>query len=396
MKIGLLNIKYGPNLGDGAIAECLEGQLKAGIPGVELVAVDVGGREEFGGEGSILGARLGLTQRLGFLPTPVQSLIKTTLMPPMVARKYAGEWRARLRDCDALIVGGGHLLMDVDLYFPYRIMLAVKQARRGVPIFVHGVGVSKIWTPRGRACFDHVFQHGRLVSASVRDKQSLENWQQLFPNAEATVCRDPALLAADFYGPMGGGSSRKRKCVAVGVADKDSLRQHADKDMAVIFGEIESYIRLLRELDAAGYDVLLFSNGADDEYLQQIVSTLRFREPALLDRLSVARRPRRPIDLVRDITQADVLIAHRLHANILAYAYGIPSIGLGWDRKLSSFFEASGRTKYLVRSEEQARELPRMVAELLAAGPLSQRPLIDEARRGAAELVSAVKRVAEA
>ena len=391
MKIRILNIKYGPNLGDGAIAECLEHQLRQSFSNIDIGSLDIGGRNDFGAEGSIVGARLGLTQRLGFLPNSVQSLIKTTLMPPMVENKYGQMWRKELLGCDAVIIGGGHLLMDVDLYFPYRIMLAIMQLPRGTPIFVHGVGVSKIWTPRGRACFERAFKHGRLISVSVRDKQSLDNWNGLFPNIKATLCRDPAILAADCYGDFPTNKNSARNRIAFGVADKRSMRQHADKDMPIVCAEIDSYVEMVQQLHDDGHDVTLFTNGADDDYLQKVAGALRKANPNLADEIAVAPRPSRPVDLVRLIANADVLIAHRLHANILAYAYGIPGIGLGWDRKLSSFFEASGRSECLIRTEDEAKMVPVLVNKLLSAGPVDHFAMINEARVGSQRLMHSIK-----
>lgn len=391
MKIGILNIKYGPNLGDGAIAECIESQLKLAIPDVQIVAIDIGGREDFGAEGSIVGAKMSLTTRLGFLPKCVQSFIKTTFMPPMIKHKYAQQWHEKLHDCDAIIIGGGHLLMDVDLYFPYRIMLAVLQTKPGTPIFVHGVGVSKIWTKRGIKCFRDAFNHGKLISASVRDKQSLDNWNELFPGVKASLCRDPAILAAECYGPINREHQRTKKLIAVGVADKDSMRQHADKDMPVIYGEISSYLDLVEKLDSIGYEVMLFTNGADDDYLQKVSAALHANKPELAKRVKVAPKAIKPSELVKQIVSADLLIAHRLHANILAYAYGVPGIGLSWDRKLTSFFEANGRTKYLVCNEADVDRIPAMVEELLAAGNLDNSFLVNEAKAGSTTLTSSIK-----
>lgn len=393
MKIGLLNVKYAPNLGDGAIAECIESQLKHAIPDVNIVAVDIGGREGFGGDGSIMGAKIGLTSRLGFLPKKVQSFIKTYLMPPLVKSKYAQAWHEKLHDCDAIIIGGGHLFMDIDLYFPYRIMLAVQQTKKGTPIFVHGVGVSKIWTNRGISCFKKAFEHGSLISASVRDKQSLENWNQLFPENTARICRDPALLAPECYGEIKAEPGRKRKLIAIGVADHGSLRKHADKDMPVVFGKLEGYIDLISKLYASGYDVALFTNGDvdDHQYLRTLEQELLVNHPALAKNITIEPKPLRPSDIVNRIASADVVIAHRLHANILAYAYGVPSIGLAWDRKLTSFFQAISRTAYLIEAEPQGAEILTMVDTLVEAGRLKENILFDEAKDGSQHLVHSIK-----
>jgi polysaccharide pyruvyl transferase WcaK-like protein len=41
------------------------------------------------------------------------------------------------------------------------------------------------------------------------------------------------------------------------------------------------------------------------------------------------------------------MYAHRLHANIAAYSYGIPQVGFSWDTKLKSFLSQVGRGECL-------------------------------------------------
>ena len=40
------------------------------------------------------------------------------------------------------------------------------------------------------------------------------------------------------------------------------------------------------------------------------------------------------------------MIAHRLHATILAFSYGVPAVGLRWDDKLTAFFGSVGLEKH--------------------------------------------------
>ena len=60
----------------------------------------------------------------------------------------------------------------------------------------------------------------------------------------------------------------------------------------------------------------------------------------------------RPSELAHLIASLDGLIAHRLHACIAAYSYGVPHVGLGWDHKLESFFGSVGRQAYMLADTE--------------------------------------------
>jgi polysaccharide pyruvyl transferase WcaK-like protein len=94
--------------------------------------------------------------------------------------------------------------------------------------------------------------------------------------------------------------------------------------------------------------VFLFTNGSpeDEAYLTEAAPRLlASTDPAG----SVALVPRftRPVELARFIATLDLLAAHRLHACIAAYSYGVPHIGFTWDAKLRSFFEAVGRVRFI-------------------------------------------------
>lgn len=49
---------------------------------------------------------------------------------------------------------------------------------------------------------------------------------------------------------------------------------------------------------------------------------------------------------MQEIAGFRAIIAHRLHANIIAYSLGIPSVGLSWDHKVVDIGTISGRERY--------------------------------------------------
>jgi polysaccharide pyruvyl transferase WcaK-like protein len=64
---------------------------------------------------------------------------------------------------------------------------------------------------------------------------------------------------------------------------------------------------------------------------------------------SAAHVPRFPqaADMAGFISTLHLLVAHRLHACVTAYSYGVPHIGLTWDRKMQSFFETVDRARFV-------------------------------------------------
>ncbi|MCP5405483.1 MAG: polysaccharide pyruvyl transferase family protein [Pseudomonadaceae bacterium] len=391
MKLAILNVKYSPNLGDAVIADCLEDHLRKEISNLTVFSLDIGGRSGYGVGGSLAGGGLGLMGYLKKMPHVVQ-----TLVPWLVKRRYAADWKTRLAGCHGLIIGGGHLMMDVDQFFPLRLLTAVRQCPRGTPLFVQSVGVSAKMTARGLRLFKAIFTHGCLRMASVRDAGAQANWLKHFGGAQPLLHRDPGLLAATTYGKAKK-THRARPLVAFGVAAPASLSPHADSREGVVCGDLSFYLETLPLL-AKQYDILLFTNGEDDAFLRQLEAELPTLPVKVRARIRVAPRPLKPAQLVALIRTADAMVGHRLHANIVAYSYRVPHIGLGWDDKLKSFFKSIDRPDFIITGNAGApRKVAALVARALAEGidTKTHTKVLEEARQGIRTLAAAIRQHAK-
>ena len=354
MKIVILNVKYSPNLGDGAIAECLEKQLKDRIDGLNITSLDIGGMSDYGLGGSIVQA--GLMRKLEkYLPPSLINNIKSFILPSIVKFKYANLWKPILRDCDLIIIGGGQLFMDVDHYFPSRLLIATSLTKKNIPIIVYAVGVSELWTKRGVKMINNIFNYGNLIKAYVRDVKSTVNWHKNINDIKPDIVRDPAFLSKDTYGnirkeihPSG------RKIVAFGVSDPADLKKHSTN--TVVLESIASYLDVIETLVESGFYVKLFTNGFDYYFLDKINKESSSMSKSVKQYIQFCDRARKPYELVEQIASSDVLVANRLHANIIAYSYKIPNIGLGWDTKLKSFFDVINRQDYIITENESVSE----------------------------------------
>jgi polysaccharide pyruvyl transferase WcaK-like protein len=117
-------------------------------------------------------------------------------------------------------------------------------------------------------------------------------------------------------------------------------------------------VQLARELLARGFDVSLFTNGPhdDEEVLDLVMGAIDDQ------RVKRAVRPHRPAELAAVIRSFDAVISHRLHANILAYAFRIPHVGCAWDPKVDAFFCSVGRDDFVA---ELGRVGPAEICTLL-------------------------------
>lgn len=359
--IALLNVKYSPNLGDGIIAECLENEIRRLLPGADVVSVDLAGREAFGtGLDKQRGAVLGL---LDLLPRGLRSPAAALAIGALIRLRYRSSWRRLLKQADYAVLGGGQLLADADLNFPLKIAGVMHEVRkREIPVAIFGVGVAEHMSRRGHAMFADAFSNARLTHVATRDFHSRANWNaQLEPATKMTakLCCDPGLLCCDLYPELQPHDRRQAPTIGLGLTHPRTLALHAgESDNHSVEEAQDFWIKLCRILRAKGHAVELFTTGpADDtEFLQAVYRATR--DLGVMQ----APRPRRPVELARTIARFDAVAAHRLHANIIAYSFGIPNVALRWDRKVDAFMTSVGRENFVA---DAAEGQPHLVANAI-------------------------------
>lgn len=345
----IFNVKYSPNLGDGVIAECLEGELRRTDPRLEPVSIDIAGRNGFSsGHGR---HRKSLLAVLEWLPRAVRSRAIPALLAPLIRYRHAPRWRRTLESCDSAIVGGGALFADVDQNFPIKIAQALDlAAERRLPVAVASVGVSGHWSRQGLRRLVSRLRRARLVSLSVRDVDSIATWEQVLGNEgvpSARLAPDPGLLSVRQYGRVSRSPAGDRH-IALCVTAPIALRLHADEDHAD--DQLEAWMKAVAtDLAERSCKVTVFTNGSpEDRLFRDVLAARMDGTPGIAFAPDFAN----PGELARFLSGFDCVLAHRLHACIVAYSYGIPAVGFAWDRKLRSFFEQTGRGRYVIDPRE--------------------------------------------
>ncbi len=385
MKIVQFGLHYSPNVGDGIIAECLGHAITELCPGATCRTVDLSGRSGFGAV--VVRNRELALKVLGLLPASLRGRLVEARLARMLNR-VAPDWQEAAEWADLAILGGGQIFSDADLNFCTKIAQAVRVlSAADCPVVVHAAGVSANWSKRGTALFETLFD-ADLRAVGLRDAASISAWRsQTGDRPPAPILtRDPGLLACDCYGP-----STPSESIALGVTAPHILRYHADDGVAGD-GGLGFFADLAVELIRRGHDVRLFCNGASEDRraLARVAGMARLGPLIAGGRITCAVPPECPADLAAILSGARGVIAHRLHACIVAYSYGRAMVGLGWDRKLESFFASVDATPFFVGAGQVT---PALVAEradaALAAGVDAERhaQVLDETRRAIAALL---------
>lgn len=393
MKVALFNVKYSPNLGDGAIAECLEHALGR-RSGWVAWSIDLAGRTSWGldGGGRTRAFKLATLQRM---PGWLRDVVVGVLLELEVRRRLKRQWRNLLKDADVAVFGGGQLFQDGDLNFPIKVARAADVCRQfKIATAVFAVGATPLRSAMGRRLFDHLLRSPNVRHVAARDEASCALLREF--GCEVHLSRDPGLLAAEVWpvpARQAGGPTR----VGLGLTHPAVLAHHGTKKADVSKDALSLYLTMTKGLCAAGYDVVCFSNGAaeDELLLAELGSRLHGQERrGSRGGVRFADRCRTPEELARLIAGFDVVLAHRLHAAILAYAYRVPCVGLRWDDKLDRFYCSVGRGHFVIPFDvPNAETIATIVSAALAQpiDPQTHARVVSETMASIDQLATAVE-----
>jgi polysaccharide pyruvyl transferase WcaK-like protein len=336
-RIVLAGEVYSLNLGDGLIADTLRYLLLQVIPGSQVDYLDISRRAGWQEPGVGYTLRRALFEFGQAHLGGVYTWLNGMRLELWLRQGSLAAWREQLREADALVIGGGQLLMDNQLNFPYKLGGVAQAAREmGVPVHLAACGVGDPWSPGGGRRLREVVEGA--VTVSVRDELSLARLRVYVPSANPHLSFDPAIWAAEVYG----GAASKGDQIGIGVIHPHTFNQgfksHERLPKAAL---VDCWLKVLAAVQSEGASIELFTNGSPaDQAFALALQNATARRLNLA--CAVAARPVTPQALVNTLRGYRTVVATRLHANVLAAAYGIPALGLAWDSKVNAFYQALG------------------------------------------------------
>ena len=343
MKITIFGEKYSDNLGDGVISDCLVYAFASIDTSFIVSAHDLSMREGFSFSHSVRSDVN--SSSLSILIRRFKKLIGWELVR---SKEFKTMYCEVIKSSDIVLIGGGQIFLDNELNFPVKIRALSKILNTfGISHAFVCCGVSGRMSFIGATIFKKVLTNRHVKSLIVRDLLSLKNAKNILEYETPVFLIDPAIITSNVYSVRGSVGESTVKKIGMNIMDFETLSKcfgyRVEKDA---FYDI--WVDLVHRFVEDGFTVVLHTNGASED--NYALSTVRKRIGQLSNVITMI--PKSPKDLADIIASVNVLIAYRLHANIMAFSLGIPSVGVVWDEKVSEFSAISGRQDFYIREKE--------------------------------------------
>lgn len=250
------------------------------------------------------------------------------------ALKNMSSLKKAIKNVDYVVIGGGGLLQDVHSVetIPRYLISAVfaKLFNKKVIYYSMGIGPisNKLLIRLVRDISNKFVDH-----ITVRDESSKKYLKNIGVTTKIEVTADPVFSISNYI-PS---SKKENKKVKVGI----SFRQFKTNKRTE--HEIE---KLIGELDKQNKQIILFPLDYDEDKFLCNRLRSKFNNINVIDNYNTIE------DLVSPLSQLDFMISMRLHGIITCASYGIPSIAISYDPKVTNIQSKIGMSDYLINVED--------------------------------------------
>lgn len=253
--------------------------------------------------------------------------------------KFACMRNVKKKSSAVIFVGGSLIKFKQQEYLHSMIEIVLHRAdQMNVPVMFSGVGVEG-YDDNNESCNQLRASLNRKCIKVITVRDDIKTLQTSYLNIDSCVrtakVSDAACSMKNLYPPV----SCEKNTVGLGVIRGDIFAEYgnciSDDKLLNLYADI--YHQVIK----CGKKCLIFTNGRskDQSYAERLASHLmgEINTEGIL-----CPRPQTVAELVNVITRCEAVIATRLHAGIIAYAYGIPFVGLVWNPKQRFFGESIG------------------------------------------------------
>ena len=341
MKILLVGEFYSDNLGDPLLCQTVQKLILEGYPNARIIPFDLTGRvsetEYYEPKADPRMEQITKWFYDRFLYYRRFAILRAYDKDKLRVQRiwYRLKELRKQHRFDLVIFAGGSLFMD---YFAGAINLILRQfAFTRTKILFHACGLSTL-DEDAVYLLRQVLKLRNVVSVSLRD--SYEKFVELFPTrAKVVRTYDTALNCSRLWDSF----REKKRPLGIGLIDRCYDQQLA----------------LIRYFLNRDTEWKAFTNGSpyDWEYAANLLldaGVPREKIPQYLE-----KRPVTVQDLIDTVTGFEKIIAFRMHCQIVAASFGIPSFGFAWDAKVTEFYEKLGWAQGVTAGTEDFEEVER-------------------------------------
>lgn len=264
---------------------------------------------------------------------------------------------------DLIMFPGGAMFGRTYEAFAHPIEQVTDIAERdNIPVVFSSIGLYE--TEENAASLRAIMQKDCLRAVSVREKP------EMFSGYGAEVVRevrhvcDPAVWAglvyADEIAAVRQNKDSDRRVVGINVV-RGGLFNTYNVDWKL--ADEEAYLYELSQcLDEIEIDYRFFTNGQtiDNNALRHFADKYHLPDEKIVY-VDTSR------ELVQTVAMFDAVAAVRMHASIISYALGVPSVNFVWNSKIPDFYDMIGCPERAITSQDwSAERVARQLREMLA------------------------------
>lgn len=247
-----------------------------------------------------------------------------------------------------IFAGGGIIKYKIEDFYRYVSKILDCANEHDIPVYFNAVGVEG-YDSDDEKCrlLKKALRQSCVKGISVRDDlNTLKQYYIEGTDIAAYDVVDPVVFADETYKIC-----KKHNADTVGIV---IVRHNIFSDYGIPEIDKEFQLKmwksLIEELENRGHKWKLFVNGlkSDFDFAEEI---LEYIGKAGEKHKYLVPRPTESRELVETIASFKCVVACRMHANIIAYSLGIPSVGLVWNDKLTFWGERIGYAERFLAKE---------------------------------------------
>ena len=274
---------------------------------------------------------------------------------------------ALVRTADLIVFAGGGLIKFRQEHFHRYVPDLLECAREAdIPVFFNSVGVEGCDEEDERCRrLMQTLKYSCVKGITVRD--DLKTLQEKYlqgADTDVSAAIDTAVFTPQVYGIR---RDPDASCIGLGIVRWRIFEDYGIPGVTRQF-QLSMWKGIILELEEKGYEWKLFVNGLKSDYDFALEVLEYAGRMSQADQLLV-QRPAHGRELAETIASFAGIIACRMHACIIAYALGIPCVGLVWNDKMTFWGERAGcPERFLHSGEFEPSRIVQCMLDGIAAG----------------------------